>query len=118
MVKLGELNSRMKDFFDIWALANNFAFDGKVLADAIRTTFERRQTTVEDQPDCFTQRFITTPAKAAQRKGFIKHNRINQAPAEFSETIEGVKRFLQPVAHAIAQGQAFKQYWPVGGDWQ
>ena len=107
MVKLGELNSRMKDFFDIWALANNFTFDGQVLANAIRSTFERRQTAIEDQPDCFTQRFITTPAKAAQWKGFIKHNRIDQAPTEFSETIAGVKRFLQPVAQAIAQEQAF-----------
>lgn len=118
MVKLGELNSRMKDFFDIWALANNFTFDGQLLTDAIRSTFERRQTAIEDQPDCFTQRFITTPAKAAQWKGFIKHNRIDQAPTEFSETIAGVKRFLQPVAHAIAQGQVFQQYWPAGGDWQ
>lgn len=118
MVKLGELNSRMKDFFDIWVLANSFAFDGVMLADAIRSTFEHRQTTIEDQPDCFTQRFITTPVKAAQWKGFVKNNRIEQAPVEFSETIEGVKRFLQPVVHAISQGQDFKQHWPVGGDWQ
>ncbi len=28
MVKLGELNSRMKDFFDIWLLASRYQFDG------------------------------------------------------------------------------------------
>ena len=36
MVKLGELNSRMKDFFDIWSLAASGSFDGEVLAEAIQ----------------------------------------------------------------------------------
>lgn len=35
MVKLGQLNSRMKDFFDIWLLARQFNFDGRALAVAI-----------------------------------------------------------------------------------
>lgn len=42
MVKLGKLNSRMKDFFDIWLLAGSFEFDGQTQAEAIRRTFERR----------------------------------------------------------------------------
>ena len=38
------MNSRMKDFFDLWAMAETFSFDGTVLAEAIRATFDRRQT--------------------------------------------------------------------------
>ena len=41
-VKLGMLNSRMKDFYDVWLLSRQFDFDGSELADAIRLTFERR----------------------------------------------------------------------------
>ena len=44
MVHLGIANSRMKDFFDVWFLAQTFAFDGTVLNAAIRATFERRDT--------------------------------------------------------------------------
>ncbi|WP_244564410.1 nucleotidyl transferase AbiEii/AbiGii toxin family protein [Rhizobium sullae] len=44
MVALDMLNSRMKDFFDLWAIAGAPAFEGEVLARAIQTTFERRET--------------------------------------------------------------------------
>ena len=39
MVKLGILNSRMKDFFDIWLLSRHFEFNGQTLSNAIRETF-------------------------------------------------------------------------------
>jgi predicted nucleotidyltransferase component of viral defense system len=39
MVKLGILNSRMKDFFDIWFMSRQFNFDGTTLTDAITKTF-------------------------------------------------------------------------------
>lgn len=35
MVKLGLVNSRMKDFYDIWLLSQQFDFDGSVLSNAI-----------------------------------------------------------------------------------
>jgi Nucleotidyl transferase AbiEii toxin, Type IV TA system len=41
-VKLGILNSRMKDFFDLWSLSQTFAFDGATLSKAIKATFETR----------------------------------------------------------------------------
>ncbi len=44
MVKLRELNSRMKDFYDIWLLSRQFDFAGERLAEAIRLTFNRRGT--------------------------------------------------------------------------
>lgn len=35
LVALGMLNSRMKDFFDLWAISETFFFDGPILADAM-----------------------------------------------------------------------------------
>ena len=46
MVMLGIANSRMKDFFDLWVLARQFEFQGPMLCQAIRATFERRRTPV------------------------------------------------------------------------
>ena len=57
IVKLGEVNSRMKDFFDIWLLAANFEFDGLDLADAVRATFAQRQTPLEVDPVGFSEQF-------------------------------------------------------------
>lgn len=48
MVHLASLNSRMKDFYDIWRLSRQFGFDGQVLGEAIRKTFDRRKTTIVD----------------------------------------------------------------------
>ncbi len=44
MVVLGMGNSRMKDFYDVWALARGFNFDGETLCTSIRATFDRRRT--------------------------------------------------------------------------
>ena len=44
MVQLGTRNSRMKDFYDIWALSENFVFDGIELQQAVALCFERRGT--------------------------------------------------------------------------
>ncbi len=41
---LGMLNSRMKDFFDVWFLAKTFPFDPGKLSQAVAATFSRRGT--------------------------------------------------------------------------
>ncbi len=47
MVKLGTLNSRMKDFYDLWYMARRFDFDGALLARAVSATFSNRKTAHE-----------------------------------------------------------------------
>ena len=60
MVYLGEINSRMKDFYDIQMLATHFAFDGTVLARAIRETFTSRHTAIPRHPVAFSSTFSST----------------------------------------------------------
>ena len=48
----------MKDFYDLWVLANEFNFEGTILANAIRATFERRGTILtDDVPLALTSEF-------------------------------------------------------------
>ena len=49
MVELGMINSRMKDFYDLWYLSRHFAFDGATLLQAIKATFERRGTSLQSE---------------------------------------------------------------------
>lgn len=52
MVVLGTINGRMKDFYDIWLLAQTFSFEGEQLAQAVRATFAARTTELEREPVC------------------------------------------------------------------
>ncbi|MCG8521344.1 MAG: nucleotidyl transferase AbiEii/AbiGii toxin family protein, partial [Pseudomonadales bacterium] len=96
MVKLGELNSRMRDFFDIWALSQCFNFDGNVLADAIRSTFTRRGTELEVSPACFEDSFAKMSDKNAQWKSFLRTANVSEAPANFSDVIDHIRNFIEP----------------------
>lgn len=117
MVKLGELNSRMRDFFDVWALSQGFAFEERLLADAIQSTFVRRGTKLEQQPACFGETFAATPEKIQQWKGFLKTAQVSQAPAELPEAIDSIKQFIIPVVEAIASGHDSDRQWQPGGPW-
>jgi hypothetical protein len=46
MVELGLRNTCLKDFYDLWALANSRDFEGEVLSEAIRVTFARKRTSL------------------------------------------------------------------------
>lgn len=76
MVVLGITNSRMKYFFDIAWLADNFAFDESTLRNAIQATFSRRSTQVPQAlPLALTAEFYGDDAKQRQWAGFLQ--RIN-----------------------------------------
>jgi hypothetical protein len=63
IVKLGIANSRMKDFHDLHSLSTTFEFDGKILAEAVRVTFEHRRTDLpaDGTPLAFTREFYEDP---------------------------------------------------------
>ncbi len=118
MVKLGELNTRMKDFFDVWLLSGNFVFDGRLLARAISATFNHRQTTIESDPVCFSARFKNDPAKVSRWKGFIRRSRLPDEPKAFPVIMVSLSGFLAPVAGAIVSGNDFRHDWrPTDRAW-
>jgi len=117
MVKLGELNSRMKDFFDVWALAASHVFNGPELIEAIRATFSRRSVAMEVSAPCFTAGFADLDAKARQWRAFVRRSGLTQAPASFPEVWQSAMAFLRPVAEAIHFDRAFDVRWAAGGPW-
>jgi len=117
MVYLGEVNSRMKDFYDIWSLATHFDFDGSILAQAIRETFHWRQTVLPPSPVAFSDAFARDREKQAQWVAFIRRLRLEDAPATLYEAIQVIATFLQPVIQALSERQPFDRRWPPGGPW-
>ena len=115
MVKLGVLNSRMKDFYDIWLLSRQFDFDGAKLAEAIRLTFERRSTALPTKIEAFTESFID--AKQIQWTTFWKRLQQDHVPVSFREVTTAVDGFLTPVVAAISSGKPSPTNWIASGQW-
>jgi hypothetical protein len=117
MVYLGEVNSRMKDFYDIWFLATHFEFDGAVLAQAVRETFRWRQTALPLMPIALTAEFGRKRERQAQWVAFTRRHQLEQAPAALQTVVQVISEFLQPVIRAVSEDQPFNQYWLLGGPW-
>jgi hypothetical protein len=117
MVKLGLVNSRMKDFYDLWLLARRFDFDGPTLATAIARTFAHRRTAIAPLPFALTPALADDPAKRAQWKGFVRKTKLDDAPAELAMVTQELGPFLIPVAEAIAAGTPFEWEWRAPGPW-
>jgi hypothetical protein len=119
MVVLGSKNSRMRDFFDVHALAMHEPFKGERLAGALRATFERRGTAiVGDSPIAFTAAFAEIEGKRSQWAGFVRKNRLAAAPGDLASVIEGITAFIGPVLTAARRGESFSGNWPPGGPWR
>ena len=115
MLKLGVLNSRMKDFYDIWLLSRQFDFDGATLAEAIRLTFERRGTALPTEIKAFTEPFID--AKQIQWTTFWKRLQQDHVPVSFREVTTAVDGFLSPVVAAISSGKPGPTNWIASSQW-
>jgi hypothetical protein len=117
MVYLRTLNSRMKDFYDVWLLARHFAFDGALLAKAIAATFANRDTTFDVAPIAFTSEFTEQASISAQWTAFRKKLPNTECPETLAEAVPFLAQFLLPIARACECGESFEQRWPPGGPW-
>jgi hypothetical protein len=117
MVKLGLLNSRMKDFYDIWFLSRMFNFTGETLIEAIEKTFEKRKTPLINEPTVFNLTFMKDDTKQAQWKGFIEKTKLTDAPLSFEDIAAGIKDFLQPIVDSIINNRTFQSFWTAPGPW-
>jgi len=117
MVHLGEVNSRMKDFYDVWFLVTHFAFDGPLLARAIRETFHRRRTALRLAPAAFSEAFAQNREKQAQWVAFVRRHQFADVPATLDEAIQVIAAFLRPVVQALTEGRTLNCRWLPGGPW-
>jgi predicted nucleotidyltransferase component of viral defense system len=111
IVSLGVANSRMKDFYDLWMIAQTFAFAGAVLRDAVQRTFERRRTSWPEQtPAGLSDAFAGE--KDTQWRAFLARDRLGAAPPTLIEVTEDLRAFLLPM---LARKKLAS--WPPGGPW-
>ena len=118
MIVLGDRNSRIKDFFDLYYLASTFEFDRATLAESVRRSFTRRGTNVPaDEPVGLTQSYWNNPVRPAQMRAFLRRSRL-QGSHGFDEAFLAVLRaFLLPVLDDLRTEQARAASWLPGKGW-
>ena len=86
MVKLGMLNSRMKDFFDLALLLRDDTLDDAELQQAVEATFARRQTAMPSTlPIGLSDAFADDTTKQTQWRAFLNKNKLE--PMDLREVI-------------------------------
>lgn len=119
MVVLGQANSRMRDFFDVYVLSERFAFDAGALLDAVRATFERRGTPIPTSPPlALTPEFAAALGKQAQWEGYLRKNRLSEVPRDLNEIVVRIATFLTPMITAPRDGESPNEAWSPRGPWR
>jgi len=104
MVSRGMPNSRMKDFYDVFALIKTCDIDINTLHDAITATFDRRKTKIPREiPVALTDEFATDELKQIQWRSFIKKNELSHAPQDLGMVLAEIRKLVLPIFAEINQ---------------
>ncbi|MBU0608051.1 MAG: nucleotidyl transferase AbiEii/AbiGii toxin family protein [Armatimonadetes bacterium] len=113
LISRGLDNSRVKDYYDLWVLSQEFAFDATPLCAALASTCAYRGTTVVAGPEG-----LTTPYAASHQSQWARYLQRNMLKApDLSEAVRHISDFVGPVVAALAEGRPFAGLWPAGGPW-
>ena len=117
MERYGLQNSRVKDLWDVWSLAQHLPFQGATLCQALEATFARRQTPLPTQPPlALTPLFAEDAFKRQQWGAFLLRAGVD--PVELGEVVRALHNFLWPPLEALAQNRPLSLAWPPAGPWQ
>lgn len=109
ILNLMEFSSRMKDYYDIYYLANKFDFDGKVLTEALKKTFDNRghAFTIEQ----FGQVMSFADDSAMQKKWKAFCRKIDTQTDDFNTVLKIIGAFLTKPFTVAVEGKEFTEKW-------
>lgn len=116
ILSLMEFSSRMKDYYDIYYIANKFDFDGKVMTEALKKTFANREHsfTVEQFEQVIG--FADDDAMQKKWKAFVR--KIDVKTDDYSTVLNTIKAFLAEPFTAAIEGKDFSKQWIANnGEW-
>lgn len=102
IVRLGLANSRMKDYLDLHVILKNAEIDSQTLAEAIRRTFRRRQTTLPlHLPTGLTEEFWRDDTAQRRSAAFLRKNRVHIGSLE--EICRAVGQRMGEILHIVRE---------------
>lgn len=102
ITNLNFFTSRMKDFYDIYYLANNYKFKPNLLKEAIETTFKNRGTDLKARKILYDEKFKADKEKQQQWMAFLNRSQINIG-LSFREIVDFIENFIEPLFLDIAE---------------
>jgi len=118
MVRLGLANSRMKDFFDLWHLAQEYSFEGELLTRAIRATFLARKTVLPAGPvTALTSEFGQDSGKCIQWNAFVRQAAVAATIPSLPEVVVGIREFLGPLLDSLQSKAPMPNNWKARQGW-
>ncbi|MCX4257631.1 MAG: nucleotidyl transferase AbiEii/AbiGii toxin family protein [Oscillospiraceae bacterium] len=116
ILSLMEFSSRMKDYYDIYYLANKFDFDGATLTEALRKTFENRGHIFTT--DQFEQVMTFGSDDAMQKKWKAFCRKIDTKTDDYDMVLKTINEFLEGPFAAAVQAAEYSDYWSASnGKW-
>ena len=114
ILSLMEFSSRMKDYYDIYYLANKFDFDGKILVDALKRTFANREHNFSVEQFEQVMSFDADDLMQRKWKAFIK--KIDAKTDDFSKVINTIDHFLGFPIETALNGTNFLMQWKASSN--
>lgn len=111
ILSLMEFSSRMKDYYDIYYLANKFDFDGATLTEALRKTFENRGHTFTAEQFELVTAFDSDEAMQKKWKAFVR--KIDTKTDDYGTVLRMIKEFLTEPFTAAILNDKFTKSWSV-----
>ena len=116
ILSLMEFSSRMKDYYDIYYLANKFDFDGATLTEALKKTFENRGHSFTVEQFEQVMGFDRDDAMQKKWKAFVR--KIDTKTDDYSTVLKTIKVFLTKPFIAAVKIKAFTEKWSAAnGEW-
>lgn len=109
ILNLMEFSSRMKDYYDIYYLANKFDFDGRVLTEALNKTFENRGHNFDVEQ--FEQVIAFDGDEDMQKKWKAFCRKIATKSDDFKTILRTIEIFLSMPFAAAIQKSDFPMKW-------
>ena len=116
ILSLMEFSSRMKDYYDIYYLANKFDFDGATLTEALRKTFENRGHTFTAEQ--FEQVIAFDSDETMRKKWKAFARKIDTKTDDYGIVLRMIKEFLtEPFTAAILNDKFTKSWSANDNNW-
>lgn len=109
----GYLNSRYKDFYDIYVLSTNYEFSYEGLRNAVIQTFENRKTQMTMDAAAFSEEFLNDPMHQTRWKSFLKKKKA-LIQISMSDAMDRIKAFVCP----LLEGMEKTKWNPKKGIWE
>ncbi|MFU8771653.1 MAG: nucleotidyl transferase AbiEii/AbiGii toxin family protein [Anaerolineales bacterium] len=115
---LGDLNTRMNDFYDIWVISNEFQIDGSSLLEAMSTTFMTRGTRFEvGLSTLFSEEFIGS--KSDLWKAFLAGiGKQEIVSTNFESILVRIEEFIQPIMDVLTNDGNLDKKWDPKKGWR